>query len=128
MRRLALVLALAACGGSDDDPGPDPDVVACTPAMLPTGDIAAQLAAIPCLTATELPAPRPGVRMFQLRVTQPVDHEAPDGPTFTQDITLLHRDVAAPMVMVESGYINDYGDWELEPTSILDGNQIVVEH
>jgi len=128
MRRLAVVLALAACGGSDDAPGPDPDVAACTPAMLPAGDIAAQLAAIPCLTATELPAPGLDMRRFQLRITQPVDHDDPDGATFTQDVTLLHRDVAAPMVMVESGYTNDYGDWELEPTSILEGNQIVVEH
>lgn len=128
MRRLAVVLAAAACGGPDDGAGPDPDVVACTAEMLPAGDVAAQLAAIPCLTAAELPSPGPGVRMFQLRITQPVDHEDPDGPTFTQDVTLRHRDAAAPMVMVESGYTNDYGDWELEATSILDGNQLVVEH
>ena len=120
--RLAILCAmLAACGGDDAaavDAGPDAP-----------GDIAAQLAALPGVTVTEMPpanAP-PGYRYFVLQVTQPVDHDAP-GATFQQEVSLIHIDAAAPMVAATSGYADFIGDFPSEPTALLHANQISIEH
>lgn len=91
-------------------------------------DIAAQLAAIPGLTFAEQPeqAP-PGYRFFTLAYEQPVDHDDPAGPWFSQHMALLHRDAGAPMVFAPSGY-ELYAPSISEPTAILGANQLSVEH
>ena len=43
-------------------------------------------------------------RAFQISMTQPVDHDNPDGPTFTQRMFLSHYSESAPMVLVTWGY------------------------
>ena len=69
-----------------------------------------------------------GYRFFVIRFRQPVDHHDPDGPSFVQRLTLLHRDEARPMVMYTGGYYV-YGEPFLdEPTEIVDGNQLSMEY
>ncbi len=110
MKRAWLCLIAAACG---DNAGPD---------------ILAQLQALPGVTASEVVTQTPDARYFVLEVTQPVDHAQPDGPTFQEEVSLLHVDVAAPMVVETDGYWDYTLDTPVEVTRLLAGNQISIEH
>jgi hypothetical protein len=70
----------------------------------------------------------PGYTQYALIYEQPVDHDDPGGDTFAQHISLLHRSPDAPMVLVSTGYFNYLEAWRTEPTELLGGNQIMVEH
>jgi len=63
-----------------------------------------------------------------LTFTQLSDHKNPDAGTFQQRLTLLHRDVAAPVVMYTSGYNMNEQPSRSEPTQIVNGNQVSVEY
>ncbi|MFT3699526.1 MAG: S28 family serine protease [Kofleriaceae bacterium] len=76
---------------------------------------------------TEMPTAS-GFHYFVLHFTQPVDHDDPTGPTFLQEVSLLHKDTAAPMVVYTDGYWDYYVDNEVELTYLLAGNQISIEH
>jgi hypothetical protein len=81
------------------------------------------------LEVEELDTQLEGYRSFELRYTQPVDHNDPDGAVFTQYMALLHRSAAAPMVLNTFGYsLGDYLDFRSEPTVMFDANQLSVEH
>lgn len=91
-------------------------------------DVAAELAKIDGLVVTEEATTLAGYRRFELRLTQPADHARPDGGTFGQSITLLHRSFDAPVVLETLGYAGGWKDRRDEPTVLLEANQIVVEH
>lgn len=92
-------------------------------------DLLDQLEAVPGLTVvSEEPAPAPEYRFFFLTYRQPVDHLNPQGPTFEQRLQLLHRDTARPMVLHTTGYDMPEVAFRSEPTALIDGNQISVEH
>ena len=59
---------------------------------------------------------------------QPADHGHPEGVHFQQRLTLLHRDVAAPMIIFNSGYDLDPNPSRSEPTRFVNGNQLSCEH
>jgi len=64
---------------------------------------------------------------YELAIVQPVDHNNPDGPKFTQRVFLSHKDYSKPVVFETNGYgVN----WEknLELSTMLNANQIIVEH
>ncbi|GID65248.1 tripeptidyl aminopeptidase [Actinoplanes cyaneus] len=88
-----------------------------------------QLAAIPGLTVVS-ETPGTGYRFFVLTYRQPADHRHPRAGTFEQRLTLLHRSSTAPTVL----YTNGYGlaasprPTQTEPTALLGGNQVSVEH
>lgn len=124
-------------------------VGACGPATAPTGgppadggamdgggtpdgggslDIAARLAQLPGLAVAEQPSPLGGYRFFWLTYQQPANHDTPDAGTFPQRLTLLHRDEAAPMVLFNSGYFVSSRAARAEPTRLVQGNQLSVEH
>ena len=87
------------------------------------------LAALPGVNdVTEQATQTPGYHYYVLHFTQPVDHADPTGPTFLQEVSLLHRDVDAPMVVHTSGYWDYYLDNEVELTQLLGANQISIEH
>jgi len=141
---LALPLALApgcSCGDDDGDGGdhqatpdarpgePDsgaPDAAPGFECVDSDDDILVRLEAIPGVTVTEVAIPEP-YRFFRLTFEQPVDHGDPDGATFTQRVTLLHRDLAAPMVLHTTGYYGVESPFASEPTALIDGNQINTE-
>jgi hypothetical protein len=119
--------ALAACGDNLPPPS-DAGVDPCGPAS--TADILDQLTAIPGVTATEQAsaAAPAGYRYFTLQVTQPTDHTAPGGATFPQEVSLLHRDLAAPTIAFTTGY-DDYEPGYLwEAAALVAGNQLSIEH
>jgi hypothetical protein len=114
---LAIAIACAACG--DDDPAP----------VIDPGDLLDQLRALPGVhDATEVDTAAADYHYYVLHFEQPVDHDDPQGPTFLQKVSLMHRDVAAPMVEYTSGYWEYYGDTRVELTGLLDANQISIEH
>ena len=65
---------------------------------------------------------------FELRVRQPLDHNKPDGKTFLQSVYLSHADYSKPVILVTEGYASRGGPTPNELTSLLRGNQVVVEH
>jgi PS-10 peptidase S37 len=91
-------------------------------------DIMVALAAIEGATVYEEFSFTANYRRFRISFEQPVDHADPDGPRFTQMLTLLHRDVTAPMVLVSTGYHDFLLGALAEPTVLLQANQVVVEH
>ncbi|MBZ4336636.1 S28 family serine protease [Corallococcus sp. AS-1-12] len=129
----ALALGLQACGGSEFPPesiAPSaPEVQAQSLTQDAAPDILAQLQAIPGLTVVqERPAPAPGVRFFVLTYDQPADHLHPNGTRFQQRMTLLFRSAEAPMVLASTGYGIGTSPGQTEPTFLLQGNQLLVEH
>ncbi|MFG1705335.1 S28 family serine protease [Nonomuraea sp. M3C6] len=92
-------------------------------------DLLDRLTAIPGLTVVSESQPT-GYRFFNLTFTQPVDHRNPRRGTFQQRLTLLHRSAEAPVVLYTGGYglpVNPTAS-RTEPTQLLDGNQVSVEH
>jgi hypothetical protein len=126
-----LGLGLAACGG-DDQPGtPDggtPDAPPVT-GDADDRDLLVRLNELPGVVAIEETDPgEPDVRLFDLTITQQVDQLAPGGPTFEQEVTLIHRGFDRPTVALTSGYWNFYGYNDDELTNLLAANQLSIEH
>ncbi len=114
---LTAACAVAACG---DDPAGPPDAG-------PT-DLVGKLRALDGVTVEATPTSTPGYTFYVLRFEQPVDHLDLDSPTFQQRVSLLHRDEAAPMIALTSGYWDYYIDRPYELTQLLSANQISIEH
>jgi hypothetical protein len=115
---LGVLLVAAGCG--DNSPAVTPDAA-------PT-DLLGKLRALPGVTAEVRPTDKAGYTYYVLHFTQPVDHDATGGPTFQQEVSLLHRDEAAPMIVQTSGYWDYYLDSPVELTNLLAANQISIEH
>jgi hypothetical protein len=112
--------ALTAACGSDDQPAPD---------TAPPAPVLDRLRALPNVhDVTETPTDTAGYTYYVLHFTQPVDHDAPGGATFLQEVSLLHKDTAAPLIAHTSGYWDYYLDRPVELTILLGGNQISIEH
>jgi hypothetical protein len=100
------------------------------PAVITAEDtLLTRLKAIPGLSVVSETQPT-GYRFFNLSLTQPVDHRDPRRGTYQQRLTLLHRSDDAPVVLFTGGYglaVNPTAS-RTEPTRLLDGNQVSVEH
>lgn len=66
-------------------------------------------------------------RAFQIDVTQPVDHNQPDGTQFTQRIYLSHVDESMPMIFAPSGYASSPSSGQ-ELAFIMGTNCLNVTH
>lgn len=64
---------------------------------------------------------------YEMIITQPLDHNKPNGQKFKQRIFLSHSDYTQPMVFVTEGYAANR-NYQSELAKILDANQIIVEH
>jgi hypothetical protein len=111
---LAPVLVLAACG--DNLKPPPPDVLKALKALPNVAD------------ATEMPTQTVGYHYIVLHFVQPVDHNDPASATFLQEVSLLHKDTAQPLIVHTSGYSDYYKDKLVELTNLLGANQISIEH
>ncbi|CAL9661605.1 Prolyl tri_tetrapeptidyl aminopeptidase [Streptomyces sp. enrichment culture] len=88
-----------------------------------------RLTALPGLRiVAERPAGHPGYRFFVLGLRQPVDHTDPAAGTFEQRLALLHTSAGRPTVVYTSGYAAGLTPERTEPTELLGGNQVEVEH
>jgi hypothetical protein len=120
IRRLA-TMALALVAGTAG-------LTAAVPGQAAAADVADQLRAVPGLTVvSEEPPPLPGFRFFFLTYRQPADHLNPQGATFEQRFSLLHRGTDRPMVLHTTGYDMPEFAFRSEPTRLLDANQISTE-
>jgi hypothetical protein len=149
MKKLGFLvtMGLAACGGGQTTPAPDaplggPDATLAADAAPPvdaaaptidaapvTGNILEDLRAVPGMVeVTEGSTTIQGYRFFRLVYEQPVDHLQPDGARFTQRIMLMHRGYDRVTVLATNGYFVPTSDGRFEPTQLLAGNQVSVEH
>ncbi|MEV0700711.1 S28 family serine protease [Saccharopolyspora sp. NPDC050389] len=94
----------------------------------PPDDIRERLAAVPGLTVVGERPTEPGFRLFDLTFAQPNDHRHPEAGQFQQRLTLLHRDLDRPTVLYTSGYELPSRTARTEPTRLVDGNQVDLEH
>jgi hypothetical protein len=94
-----------------------------------TGEVTDALRALPGLRIIEeRPGAEPGYRFFVLGLRQPVDHGDAGAGTFEQRLTLLHTAADRPTVLFTTGYEVPLIARRTEPTVLLSGNQIGVEH
>ncbi|MEV6109502.1 S28 family serine protease [Streptomyces sp. NPDC051940] len=84
-----------------------------------------QLRAIPGVTVTGV-ADKGGFPQYSLSITQPIDHRKPELGTFQQRFSLWHKSADKPVVFYTGGY--GLSTSTREPTTILDANQLSVEH
>lgn len=115
---LVAVGAFAACGDNIEIAPDAPDA----------SGLLTQLNALPGVTAVEMPTSAAGFTYIVLHFRQPVDHANPTGSSFEQEVSLLHADAAAPMIVHTSGYWDYYRDSPVELTRMLSANQISIEH
>lgn len=115
-----IVAALLAGSGCGDNFGPPP--------MTPD-ELLARLRALPGVTAQQGEGPE-HYSYYVLHFTQPLDHHDPSKGTFQQEVSLLHRDERAPspLIVYTSGYADDEHETPVELTTLLDANQVSIEH
>ncbi|HUS87396.1 MAG TPA: S28 family serine protease [Bacteroidales bacterium] len=64
---------------------------------------------------------------YEIHLMQPVDHNNPEGPKFSQRLFLSYAGADLPVVMVTAGYSSGRNSLH-ELTRYLNCNQIIVEH
>jgi len=84
-----------------------------------------KLEAIPGTTVVEIQAQSGYNNFYQIDILQPVDHDNPSGPQFSQRFYLSHRNESSPMVLVMTGYacVNNI---IYEESYLLNANQIRI--
>ncbi len=120
-RVLALFAAVGAFTACGDNLEVAPDAPSASALLI-------QLNALPGVRAEQMPTDAAGFTYIVLHFRQPVDHDNPSGPSFEQEVSLLHADTGAPMVVHTSGYWDYYRDSPVELTRMLSANQISIEH
>jgi len=86
-----------------------------------------KLLALEDLEVTEITPQNGYSRQFEIYISQPLDHNNPDGTRFNQQIFLSHRDESAPVVFMPSGY-STRATTTAEISTLLGANQIYVAH
>ncbi len=116
-----IVAALVAGSGCGDNFGPPP---------MTNDELMARLRALQGVTVQEGDSASENLSYYILHFTQPIDHHDPSKGTFQQQVSLLHRDELAPfpLIVYTSGYADEDGDKPVELTTMLDANQISIEH
>jgi hypothetical protein len=110
------LLLLVVLSGCADAVGPDPSL-----------DLLDRLNALPGVAAREVEPYYGYPRAFELDITQPVDHDYPQGARFTQRAYLSHAGEELPMVFGTRGYgaSRESGS---ELAGILQANGLYVVH
>ena len=74
-------------------------------------DILQRLTELEGITVRELQSSGTQKRLFQIDMEQPINHNNPGGPKFTQRLYLHHVDVTKPMLFAPDGYeTNQYNE------------------
>ena len=90
-------------------------------------DIVEKLSCLEDVTFAEVRSAISGIRHFEMKFRQPVDHESPDRGDFLQRVVLLHRSEIEPMVLQTSGY-SIFGVRLTAIANLFSTNQIQIEH
>ena len=90
-------------------------------------DILELLQAIPGVEVVERFDSDADGRFFEMTYEVANDHDDADAGSFGLYMTLIHRDIDAPMVYYTTGYRNYFYDYEVELSRIVGGNQLSVE-
>ena len=96
-----------------------------SPPTVHSRDILEKLQSLPDLQVSEITPQNDYPRQFEIYILQPLDHNNPAGPQFQQQIFLSHRDEAAPMVFMPSGY-SARATTVSELSLLLQANQIYL--
>ena len=100
----------------------------CAPEFVRADELIDLLASVPGLTVVAEHTAPPGFRFFVLSYEQPVNHLFPGKGNFAQRLTLLHRSLTSPMIVNTAGYDISLTPSRSEPTQVVDGNELTVEH
>jgi len=90
-------------------------------------DLLAKIQSLEGVEAIEISPEYGYPRVFQIDITQPVDHNNPDGVKFTQRIYLSHEDESMPMIFAPSGYTTSTKSGQ-EIAGIMGTNCLNVTH
>lgn len=126
---IAPLLAPLSQALADTPASPTPAVS--TQATAEDEDISFKLAKLPnYLLFSDFGSLIPGTRLFLFIMLRPADHANPGTSGYMQIVTLLHRSESAPMVLSLEGHgIPSFsGAHQLEPTYLLQANQLNIEH
>ncbi len=66
-------------------------------------------------------------KAYEIHLIQPVDHNNPDGPKFSQRLYLSFAGADRPVVVVTEGY-SARRNYKTELAGYLNSNQIIIEH
>jgi hypothetical protein len=110
------ILTLATC--KKDEP---------VPVETDSLDILDKLMALEGVKVVEIQPQTGAPREFQIHITQPVDHNNPNGPKFIQRAYLSHVDESMPMIFAPSGYKSESTSNQ-ELAELLQTNCLVVSH
>lgn len=91
-------------------------------------DIAPLLAKVPGLTVRQQRSMDGGRRQYLMEFRQWVDHRDHRKGTFQQRLNLIHRSLSAPSVLYSTGYELEESQALSEPSRLLDGNELKIEH
>ncbi|MTE19136.1 aminopeptidase [Streptomyces sp. TRM43335] len=128
-KALGALLTLVVLVGTVGAAGASPRATSVGGGAAKTGgaDVGERIAAIPGMRLIE-EKPVEGYRFFVLDYRQPVDHRKPREGTFRQRLTVLHKGEDRPTVFHTSGYGLNTAPARSEPTRMIDGNQVSLEH
>lgn len=90
-------------------------------------DILSKIESLDGVTVTEIVSQTGAPREFQIDITQPVDHNNPNGPKFTQRAYLSHFDESKPMIFAPNGYQSSARSSQ-ELAGLLQANCLNVSH
>lgn len=97
-------------------------------AAQPVDELRIRLESVPGLTVFGERPTESGFRLLDLGFAQPADHHHPERGGFVQRLTLLHRGFDRPTVAHTTGYDLPEQPTRAEPTRLVDGNQVSLEH
>lgn len=97
------------------------------PVEIDNRDLLEKLNSLTGITAREITPQNGFNRQFEVYITQPLDHQNPDGITFQQRIFISHVNELAPVVFMPSGYSSSPVK-VAEISNPLQANQVYVAH
>ncbi len=114
---LGIILFLTCCTDSGNIVPEEEEVI----------DILTQLESIEGATVSELPSADHFNRIFEIKFSQPVDHQNPTGPKFLQKVFIGHVDTSEPVILETEGYSRTQFKTR-KLASLSRSNQVSVEH
>src|SRR5690349_2217815 len=129
-RALIASLFLAACGDNLDTSAPEqsPEAIEATCSETDIDALVAKLPGVISATKADCGTYVMGAAScYEVMIKQPVDHTKPDGPSFKQQLFVMHRGCDRPTVIADWGYEWRYY-FDDEPATLLQANGIRAEH